>query len=576
MGALTRTRRRALCLALLLAGTAGVTLAHAADPRPGIQSARVFGDYLVARNAEHAGDWDTAARMYRLVWEQAGDADALRRAFLFSLGSGDSKSALNLARSIAPDAAESALAQPLLLAEALKHGDARQQAAKLAALPDHGMDRPMRAIIQAWFDAPHDVAKARHDLDALGELPELEATQQALLAERFGTRDEADAAYATLARDHSSPRILTLAYDYQMRTGRPAAAQALLAALSPSEAQDPATASVLAALAGGKLRPAARPDATAGLAEGLHQMAELMLQAQHPDVALFYAQIGAYLAPGPSFDLLVGEIESEQGRYADAARRLDRPFAGSPFAELAAMEAVSAYESAGQIDAAKAAATRLMAAEPGRPEPVLALADLLRREKHYAPAIALYATALRGKSLPADQHAQVLFARGVAEDGLKSNAAAESDLRAAVALAPKDPLILNYLGYIWAARGEKLDAARDLLERAHALAPEDPAIADSLGWALYQSGDYPGGRKLLEEAVRTSPWQSVLNEHLGDDYWRLNRHGEARDQWRHALLNAAPEDAQTLRDKLRDGLPEPAPDGHQTHAALEPLPSPSP
>jgi len=48
----------------------------------------------------------------------------------------------------------------------------------------------------------------------------------------------------------------------------------------------------------------------------------------------------------------------------------------------------------------------------------------------------------------------------------------------------------------------------------------------------------------------------VINDHLGDAYWRVGRHNEARFQW-HRALNLNPEKDQVapIESKVGKGLP---------------------
>jgi hypothetical protein len=51
----------------------------------------------------------------------------------------------------------------------------------------------------------------------------------------------------------------------------------------------------------------------------------------------------------------------------------------------------------------------------------------------------------------------------------------------------------------------------------------------------------------------------VLNDHLGDAYWRVGREREARFQWDQALtLKPEPEDVEKIKKKLQRGLQMPA------------------
>src|SRR4029077_15474753 len=53
-------------------------------------------------------------------------------------------------------------------------------------------------------------------------------------------------------------------------------------------------------------------------------------------------------------------------------------------------------------------------------------------------------------------------------------------------LAPNFSQAQNYLGYMWAERGEKLDRARDLIEKALKAEPKNAAYLDSMGWVLFK------------------------------------------------------------------------------------------
>ena len=53
------------------------------------------------------------------------------------------------------------------------------------------------------------------------------------------------------------------------------------------------------------------------------------------------------------------------------------------------------------------------------------------------------------------------------------------------------------------------------------------------------------------------PQDPVINDHLGDAYWRVGRQQEARFQWRRAL-SLGPEEAEasTIEKKIDSGLGE--------------------
>ena len=70
-------------------------------------------------------------------------------------------------------------------------------------------------------------------------------------------------------------------------------------------------------------------------------------------------------------------------------------------------------------------------------------------------------------------------------------------------------------------------------------------------------GRYPQAVQELEKAVSLAPTDPVLNEHLGDAYWKVGRHHEARFQWSRALsFEPEPELLPVLQKKLQEGLVE--------------------
>jgi hypothetical protein len=52
----------------------------------------------------------------------------------------------------------------------------------------------------------------------------------------------------------------------------------------------------------------------------------------------------------------------------------------------------------------------------------------------------------------------------------------------------------------------------------------------------------------------------VINDHLGDAYWRAGRRLDAQFQWNHARdLNPDPEDLPKILAKIDKGLPQASP-----------------
>ncbi len=93
---------------------------------------------------------------------------------------------------------------------------------------------------------------------------------------------------------------------------------------------------------------------------------------------------------------------------------------------------------------------------------------------------------------------------------------------------------LNYLGYMLADRGERLDYARNLIERAVQLDPSNAAYLDSYGWVFYRLGQYDEALKQLERAAEMVSDATVF-DHLGDAYKAVKLEDKARLWWQRAL-----------------------------------------
>jgi tetratricopeptide (TPR) repeat protein len=100
---------------------------------------------------------------------------------------------------------------------------------------------------------------------------------------------------------------------------------------------------------------------------------------------------------------------------------------------------------------------------------------------------------------------------------------------------PTNAGALNYLGYMLADRGEKLDEAVDFISRALAIEPANPSYLDSLGWAHFKRGRLDLALDPLKRAAAGLPEASIIQDHLGDVYFGLKRYREAAGAWDRAL-----------------------------------------
>jgi tetratricopeptide (TPR) repeat protein len=129
----------------------------------------------------------------------------------------------------------------------------------------------------------------------------------------------------------------------------------------------------------------------------------------------------------------------------------------------------------------------------------------------------------------------VPFQRGALLEQRKDYSRAEAAFRQALAHDPLHAPSLNYLGYMLAERGDRLDEAVSLVERALAIDPDNGSYLDSLGWALFKQKKVDQAEPLLRRAAEQAPNNSVVQDHLGDVLWAAGKRPEAVAAWTQSL-----------------------------------------
>ncbi|MDE2356748.1 MAG: tetratricopeptide repeat protein, partial [Alphaproteobacteria bacterium] len=293
-------------------------------------------------------------------------------------------------------------------------------------------------------------------------------------------------------------------------------------------------------------------------AEALIAPAGVMVTQKSDDVAMAYLRLALRLDPTRDEAwILVGDVLAAEGDTAAAHAAYARPGPNSPNYVEGQLKLAWAEQEAGNTDKALARVRALAGAHPHDREVAISLADILRAGGRYPDSIKLLDTLISTEGEVQDW--RLLYMRADDEQESGDWPAAERDLKRALILQPNEPELLNFLGYSWIDRGERLNEALDMIKRAVALDPHSGAMIDSLGWGYYRLGDYAEAVKQLEAAVLLEPGDPDINDHLGDAYWRAGRKLEAQFQWRRVLsLDPSAKLKAQAEAKLKDGLGEPS------------------
>jgi tetratricopeptide (TPR) repeat protein len=117
----------------------------------------------------------------------------------------------------------------------------------------------------------------------------------------------------------------------------------------------------------------------------------------------------------------------------------------------------------------------------------------------------------------------------------KKYAESEAVFRQLIAKDPDHAPALNYLGYMLAERGERLDESVGYIKRALQIDPENSSFLDSLGWAYFKSGKLDLAEEQLKRASEQLLTNSVVQDHYGDVLAKLGRYDQAIAAWTRAL-----------------------------------------
>ena len=161
----------------------------------------------------------------------------------------------------------------------------------------------------------------------------------------------------------------------------------------------------------------------------------------------------------------------------------------------------------------------------------ISLAQIYTEADRHAQAVKLLQDAQA--KFPGDD--SIAFELGTVFDKQKKFADAESAFRSVIARDPQNANALNYLGYMLAERGERLDESVTLVKKALEIEPDNGSFLDSLGWAYYKSDKLDLALDNLQRAAEQLKTNSVIQDHYGDVLFKLKRYDEAIAAWTRVL-----------------------------------------
>lgn len=523
-------------LAILLLTTATV-----AEAVPRATQSAAHG-YVLGRFAVDDGQLSDAARYFDGARRRdPGDTALARRAFETAVAAGDLKLAAGLAARLTATQGGDSTVALIRLADAVQRGDWVAADAARAGIADVGYAAVVAPIVEAWTlfgRGKQTEALAKLDPASMtGFTRSYVAEARAHMLTAAGRYAEAATAYRDL-RAGTGPGVSFLALGeadaLQQGGDRDGATKLLDAARG-----DATVAAARARLAAGRRVGALAGSPADGIAWLTARLATDLSRDKPVPLALVFARVATFVATpgGPAASaswLIAGDVLARSERGAAALTAYDRIPANDPLIGLARARRAEVLGSTGREAEARALLEAAAAAPGADAEAWSRLGDWFRKAEQHTDAARAYGRAIALTANEGKPNWTLYFLRGSSFEQAGDWKAAEPDLRRALALAPDEPTVLNYLGYALLDRGLTLDDAQTLIARASALRPDDGFITDSLGWAQFRRGQFAEAVETLERAAAAEPGDPTINEHLGDAYWRMGRRIEARFRWRAA------------------------------------------
>ena len=513
--------------------------------------------YVEARAAAMSGDHArSAALLAALAETQPEQADLARKALTEALGAGQIDLALSVVSKIPADKL-STDARLLLVADAVKHRQTDRALGWLragAGNPDLSFLAP---LLTAWDAAERgDTDRAITTIEQIpngsGVAP-LRAEQAALILLKF-RRTAAAEPYARQAVGSAGTRESRLRL--ALADGFLAAGDRDRALVKVDGLDTGATAARQRVLAG-KLSGQSIDNAAEALSETLTAFAGDIARMQRSAPPIGLAQIARYADPqNVSATALLALLLASEDRTDEALKLIRSVPKDSALIDQARDVEVKILTDNKRLNEAFATASAAANAPGASVNDFSRLGGVYDEMKRYNEAAATYgrAVALAQQQGLKSQLWPLLLLQANSLEQANRWPETKAALQQALAIAPDQPLLLNFMGYAKLEHHEDLDAAEAMIRRASELAPDDASITDSLGWAQFKRGKLDEAIGTLQKAAEKDPDQPDIQEHLGDALYKSGRRMEARFAWNAALVTAEDEVAARVKAKLASGL----------------------
>jgi tetratricopeptide (TPR) repeat protein len=208
-----------------------------------------------------------------------------------------------------------------------------------------------------------------------------------------------------------------------------------------------------------------------------------------------------------------------------------------------------ALRQSGQPDQAISVLRDVLTKQNDRPIAYVALAQMYQDTNRAKDAI----ETLQEAQAKFPTETAIPFELGAVYEKQKRFADAEAAFQRVLSIDASHAPALNYLGYMLAERGERLEESVEYLKKALEIDPDNGSYLDSLGWAYFKGNKLDLAADNLKRAADQLRTNSVIQDHYGEVLFKLGRYDEAISAWTRALAGDDETiDRAGLDKKIRD------------------------
>ena len=237
---------------------------------------------------------------------------------------------------------------------------------------------------------------------------------------------------------------------------------------------------------------------------------------------------------GPRAEMLIIETLRLQHQPEKAMAEADAAVKTYPKNQELAETRATMLGEAGHVDEAVTELQGFLTHRPIDRSVYIAIAQVYLQAKRFDAAEQAIQKALDLSPGPEDQEF-ALFVQGSIYERQKKYDEAEKTFKRVLSVDPLNSSASNYLGYMLADRGIRLDESVQYIQKALELEPDNAAYLDSLGWAYFKMGRYDLAENPLERAASKIQDDPTIHEHLGDLYLHQGKKARAQEEWQRAL-----------------------------------------